>query len=476
MKKLYIVSLLVLLITILPASEAFSAMGELNRFTLSDATDKDFAGAGSSIVKDGKPDAEFSVRISGSGAISGFSLRNLTSGKEWNTSGGSNVLVVVDNKGAIVNNSFPRVTFILAADYRLYANDRVAITAGGGEFELTVRFIDNSRATARTTIEPTITDQRSRLGDRGRGWEAAGQTTTSVAGSAKIITSSFRGKGRYDLTNESKRLGSNINPDYQIDVSIAGSDTLTGVRIRATGGNVPDRIWDTTPTTNNMLIAVTEQGKNSPLNSSNGSISIPIKEFRDLSFWFDGDDAVARQDFRVTLLYSGGRIEEIDIKQTAATQGRPGPAQGERGPGPAQGDRGPGRGGRRSVQMLTRPVEIKLDVVGKDRLKQVSGLRDFSFMIEVRGEGTIKVISIVNQIGRGRWDTVPRSNAWLTIVRRNGSQVNDPRDFSVSIPVRGSETLELLMENDGTLANNRGRLLLSITWDNGEVTEETLTW
>jgi hypothetical protein len=54
--------------------------------------------------------------------------------------------------------------------------------------------------------------------------------------------------------------------------------------------------------------------------------------------------------------------------------------------------------------------------------------------------------------------------------------VNDTKDFSVSIPVRGSETLELLMENDGALQNNQGRLLLSITWDDGEVMEEYLTW
>ena len=467
MRKFYLVSLmLALLISILFVSEALSAMGELDRFALNDATDKDFAGAGATIGKDGKPDAEFAVRISGAGAISGFSIKNLTSGKEWDTSGGNNVIVVVDSKGAVVNKSFPRVTFLLAADFRLYINDREAITAEGGEFELTARFVDSSRATARMTIEPTVTDQhRSGRGERGREREAAEQATSAVAGSAKIISSSFLGKGSYDLVNETKKPGSNINPDYRIDVSLAGADTLTGVRVRASGGNAPEKIWDTVPTTDNMLVAVTEQGKNSLLNSANGSISIPIKDLRDLSFWFDGDDSVARQDFRLTLLYTGGRIEEIDIKQDAVAQGRP-----------AQGERGPGRGRGRSVQMQARPVEIKLDVVGKNRIKQVSGLRDFSLMIDVRGEGTIKVISIVNQIGQGKWDTVPGSNAWLMLVRKNGSQANDPKDFSVSIPIRGNETFELLMENDGTLANNQGRLLLAITWDDGEIMEEFLTW
>ena len=455
---------LALLVSVSFITPALAAMGGIDGFALTGAADKDFAGAGSSIGKDGKPDAEFTVRISGTaGAISGFSLKNLTVAQEWNTSGNPNVLVIVNSKGEVVNSFFPRVSFLLATDFKLYVNDREAIMAVGGEYELTVRFIDNSTATARTIIE-AAPDAAAAHSRRDRGTAAPAASTAPAAGNAKIISSSSLGKGNYDLTNETKKLGSNMNPDYRIDVSLAGSDTLTGVRIRATGGNAPDKTWDTVSTTSNPLVAVTEQGKGTPLNSPDGSISIPIKDLRDLSFWFDGNDDIKRQDFRLTLLYVGGRIEETDIKQAAV-----------QAPAPAGGGR-PQRSAHRGVQMKAKPVEIKLDVVGKNRQKQTSGLKDFSFMIDVRGEGTVKVISVVNQVGQGRWDTVPGSSAWLTIVRKGGSQANDPKDFSVSIPVRGTETLELLMENDGTLANSQGRLLVSVTWDDGEVVEELLTW
>jgi hypothetical protein len=128
--------------------------------------------------------------------------------------------------------------------------------------------------------------------------------------------------------------------------------------------------------------------------------------------------------------------------------------------------------------LINRPVQSTLDVVGKDRRKAASGERDYSMMIEVRGEGTITAIEVANENGVGRWDTIPRSRAWLTIVRAGNplGQANNPSDFSLLFRVRRSETIELLMEDDGTLSRNRGRLRVTITWDDGEKTEELLTW
>jgi len=458
------IATLVLFAFVLIVTPAWAAMGRIDNFALTSATDKNFAGAGRSLAKDDKPDAEFAVRISGRvGAISGFSLKNLKTGKEWNTSNAPNILLVVDSSGKVINSasSIPNVRLLLANEFKLYANDRAAITAEGGEYELTVIFIDNSAATARTTIEAVAPASHPSRGDRDKDRRPGTPATPAapVAGNAKIISSSFLGRGNYDLTNETRKLGSNMNPDYRIDVSIAGSDTLTGVRIRATGGNAPDKLWDTVATTNNPLLAVTEQGKGTPLNSSDGSISIPIKDLRDLSLWFDGNDDVRRQDFRLTFLYTGGRIDEIDIKQASVAPQTPATPSARRG-----------------IQILAKPEQTKLDVVGKNRLKMVSGLMDYSFMIEVRGEGTIQTISVTNQAGQGRWGTIPGSSAWLTLVRKGGSQVNDPKDFSVSIPVRGAESLELLMEDDGTLSRSTGRLLVSVTWDDGQAVEELLTW
>jgi hypothetical protein len=97
-------------------------------------------------------------------------------------------------------------------------------------------------------------------------------------------------------------------------------------------------------------------------------------------------------------------------------------------------------------------------------------------VIRVRGEGSIEAIALANQTGKGRWDTVADSGAWLMLVRRNNSQVNNAKDLSVSIPIKGSDTLELLIEDDGSLTKKDARFLLSVTWDDGEITEQLLTW
>jgi hypothetical protein len=448
-------------------------MGKIERFSFTGTADKDFAGAGGAIAADGKPDAEFDVRISGTaGVLVSFTLKNLTTNQEWSTaSGAQNALVVTDDKNAVINSSFPKVAFLLTAGYKAYINDRTAVAASGGEFEITVKFVDGSAATARATV----TAAPAPSGAAAAVQAPAAVPAASAGSGAKLISSAYKGPGGYDLSDGTKKVGSNMNPDHRFDISLAGADTLIGVRIRATGGGAQEKTWDTVATTVNPLVVVTDLGKGTPLNKADGSISIPITDLRDLSLWVDGGDALVKQDFRLTLLFTGGRIEEADIKQAAAQA----PAAPNASSAAGNANAGARRGGRaveRAVRMSAKPVQIKLDVVGKNRLKKASGTRDFSLVIQVRGQGSIENISLSNQTGKGQWDTIPGSKAWLMLVRKNNSQVNDSKDFSVSIPIKGSDTLELLIEDDGGLAKKDARYLLAVTWDDGEITEELLTW
>ncbi|MDR3255095.1 MAG: hypothetical protein LBT31_05980 [Synergistaceae bacterium] len=475
-KKKYGLSLLVLLFLTICVSSAFAAMGKLEDFTLTGNTGSDIVGDARNLAPDKKSDAEFSVKVSGAaGAISGFTLKNTATAQEWSTGGSGSILAAVDSKGTVINDSFPKVAFVLAADYRLYINGRDAIAANGGEFELTVKFVDGSSASAKTTVTPS---QRGAAGVSVSGAASADAAATPVSaasqsGNAKLLSSEFKGVGGYDFSDGTKKLNSNMNPDYRFDISLGGSDTLTGIRIRSQGGGAAERIWDTLATTSNPLIVVTDSGKGTPLNKADGSIAISLSEIRDFNLWIDGSGDVAKQDFRLTFLYSGGRIEETDVKQAPQAA----PATAPQSPAATvSDDRRRGRNTERSVQMSAKPVQIKLDVVGKNRLKKASGARDYSLVIRVRGQGKIEAIALANQTGSGKWDTIPDSKAWLMIVRKNNSQVNDSKDLSVSIPVSGSETLELLIEDDGTLAKSNARFVLSVTWDDGEITEEILTW
>jgi hypothetical protein len=480
-KRQIVIYFAVLGILALCVGAAFAAMGKVERFSFTETGDKDFAGAGSAIAADGKPDAEFNVKIGGTaGVISAFTLKNLATKQEWSTlSGAQNVLVVTDGKKSVVNSSFPTVAFLISADFKVYVNDRAAVAATGGDFEITVKFVDGSTATARTTVAatPAPGGAQTPVTQPAAAPAATASVPAAPAGSgAKLISSAYKGLGGYDLSDGTKKVGSNMNPDHRFDISLAGGDTLTGVRIRATGSGAPEKTWDTVATTGNPLVVVTDLGKGTPLNNADGSISIPITNLRDLSLWVDGSDALAKQDFRLTFLFTGGRIEETDIKQAVASAPVKSPDIGQADNAGGARSAREGRGFERAVQMSAKPVQIKLDVVGKNRLKKANGTRDFSLVIKVRGQGAIEAISLANQTGKGRWDTVPGSGAWLMLVRKNNSQVNDPKDFSVTIPVKGSDTLELLIEDDGALAKKDARFLLSVTWDDGEITEELLTW
>jgi hypothetical protein len=454
--------LAVIALTALGAGAAFAAMGKISGFAFTGTADKDLAGAGSAIAADGKPDAEFSVQVKGTaGAISGFALKNATTGQEWATDG-ANILVVTNSKGSVGNSAFPGEAFLIEASYKIYANDRAAILAQGGDFEVTVKFLDGSSAQAKVHVDAVAAPAAAET-------TAAATTTAAAAGEAKVISSAYKGPGGFDLSDGTKKINPNMNPDSRFDISLAGTDTLTGVRIVATGGGAADKTWDTVATTSNPLVVVTEQGKGTPLNAADGSISIPVKDLRDLSLWVDGNDAMAKQDFKITLLYTGGRIDTVEIKQAAAAAAAPAKSADAK---PARG----GRAAQRSVQMSAKPAQIKLDVVGKNHTKKASGTKDYSLVVKVRGEGSIEAIALANQTGKGKWDTIPGSSAWLIIVRKNNSQVNNAKDLSVSIPVKGNDTLELLIEDDGGLAKANARYLLSVTWDDGEITEQLLTW
>jgi hypothetical protein len=464
------------------AGGAFAAMGKLERFSLTGNTGADIVGAERNRAPDKKPDAEFSVRVSGTaGAISGFTLKNLSTGEEWSTGGAGGILAVADDKGGILNDSFPKVAYVMNADYKLYVNDRAALAAKGGEFEATVKFVDGSTASVRVTVAAAsaVSSGSAAPAASADGSGAAAPVTAPAAGTsgnAKLLSAEFKGVGGYDFSDGSsaaKKINSNMNPDYRFDISVGGNDTLTGIRVRSQGGGAQERVWDTLPTTSSPVVVVTDSGKGSPLNKADGSISIPLSEIRDFNLWIDGSGDVAKQDFRLTFLYAGGRIEETEIKQSPQAA----PATAPQSPAAAvSADRGRGRNTERSVQMSAKPVQIKLDVVGKNRVKKASGTRDYSLVIRVRGQGKIEAIALANQTGSGRWDTIPDSKAWLMIVRKNNSQVNDSKDLSVSIPVSGNETLELLIEDDGMLAKPNARFVLSVTWDDGEITEEILTW
>lgn len=150
MKKRFTITLASLsaLLLLLTATAGFAAMGDIQNLTFHGMT-TDVMGPGENVEKDGKPDAVFTGNINGiGGAITGFQLKSEDGQSVWDTRAGNGIdgMQVKDGQGQILtesNGSMPLTPFLLGFGFTITVPDDGPI-ARGGNFTLTVRFVDNS--------------------------------------------------------------------------------------------------------------------------------------------------------------------------------------------------------------------------------------------------------------------------------------------------------------------------------------------
>ena len=586
-KKNYLLISLSLLLLILSATNSWAAMGSISSFKFNEST-ADIVGAGYTQSPDGKMDASFAVDIKGSGVIVRFELKNITSGQVWDTAPNNNnaILLVQNRSGETMNTQtgMRALAFVFGTGATLWINDRDTVLSKGGEFQLTVHFVDKSTTFASVMVKQTaISTPASSTGEAisilsaefmGQGnrdlvgntskfaangvndWElvarvkgsgtivgfklinTAGDTATwdSLATSgtpfiaamlptteilnradgtvnipingevtfhlwventgslnkentrtklvvlmqdgsvsertvtpltqkttgAQILSLEYKGVGYFDFVNNSKKPGSNINPDYRFDVKIEGSVTIVGARIKDL--NDTGRIWDTLPETSNWLVGVTEKDSGL-LNKNDGTLSHSVRGETLLSLWVEekGDMSKPAQ-YRVTLVLSDGKVLEKDTPKVIITE-KPRPI-----------DKSTDRTlAERSVRMTAKPVKIATSVVAKKETTGAGGKNNVSMMIRVRGTGTITYLSLTNQTGGGMWDTIPKNNRPILGVRQKAKILNRV-DSSVNIPVKNMADFELIVEDNGTLLKTGTRYLLTLFWADGEETQQVLSW
>jgi hypothetical protein len=128
------------------------------------------------------------------------------------------------------------------------------------------------------------------------------------------------------------------------------------------------------------------------------------------------------------------------------------------------------------VQFVSpRPVIVNVDVVGKNKKRAANGAKDTALNVRITGNGTITAIVLTNTAGKG-WDTTANNNGrWLLGVREGSKILNAPNG-RLRIQLNGTKTYQLLMQDNGVLAKKTGRLILSVTWSDGEVTESAFKW
>lgn len=552
--------------------------------------DDDLIGAGTSATPDGKPDAVFSLMVSGAQAIREISLKNETTGAVWSTSDRNNLLAVRNSKGEPLNQG-GRMTItpvILAAEFILVVNDASKAIPKDSTFTATVTLIDKATTSASTQVKSAVkaeekkeepakkadgketgkdeialfekrglSDQdfageNKKVGANGRNdyrfdahfklsegirvngiritaenggqkaqWDSlpSGQAPLAVVidesnnilnktdGSlsfggdirciifvddkdglldkpnsavkllatlsdgrmiernavegkksvaADSVTVEYSGASKFDFVGQSKKFESNMNADSFIKIAVNAVGKITGVRVSNLKNS---QKWDTVPSSKTPLaVVMTTDGKR--LNKADGSVAIDIKGTEEFNIAFDEEKEPKSGPYLVTIVFDDGRL--IEGKSAA-------PAAGKKEGGTAA------KAERSVLFTAQKPASVAVDLVGKNKKKGASGSKDMALTIKADGKGVITALVLTDSTGAG-WDTLASNNGrWLLGVRE-GSKFLNAANGTVQLKVNGTKSYQLLMQNNGKLNAKSGKLLLTATWSDGEVSETELKW
>lgn len=425
--------------TAAPVAASPNSSEGIYAFEINGTSQHDYAGRNEKVGADGRKDQQFTLSINfRDAAVRGvkISAQTYSQNAQWDTAAGNNIpiVTVVDSGNNIMNRTDGTVAFSVRGThkYTLLTQDTDGIMA-------------DQSVKARITIS---------LAD-GRIFERDAVPDSNATAFKETLSVEYKGTGSYDFTGQNEKMESNLKPDRSIRAVINASGTITGVRVRsATSG----KIWDTIAGNRNPLVVLVSGPK---LNHSDGTISIPVSGEKALDLWFDEEESKNVGPYQITFVMSNGQVLEASTGKAPAAQAAPAATVT--------------RADRAVVFASAKPAVVNVDLVGKNKKLSASGSKDTSVNIKVTGSGNISAIVLTDNTGRG-WDTLAANNGrWLLGVREGNKRLNQ-NNGTVRIPVNGTKTLQLLMQDNGYLAKKNGKLNISVTWSGGEVSESTLTW
>jgi hypothetical protein len=414
------------------ASPAPAAMGDIQSFTFNGYGPEDVLGPGEEAKPDGNPDANFSVTLTGAGAIAHFTITAPDGKVKWDTKAGNNIagILVKDGKNEVISKSdqsLPVIPFILAASFNFSVHDDGTI-AEGGKFTLTTIFIDGSESRASVEIPRTAKDEPEKTAE------------------IKILSAKWNKDVARDLTGRNENLAGDGAPDESIRVAVQGSGKLTGVTVKSVKGGAE---WDTLPGNKAWLVAVTAKDK--VLNRKDGSVEADIKGKTVLDLWLTDNGVIkkGRSAFEVLLVFSDGSVirREVDAEDERADD------DDEEFEGRTvflgQGDR---------------------DFTGQNEKKAGNGKPDLHAELVLETPGTVVAVAVQALSGnKGEWDTIPGNGNWLVVVTGKDGAILNRQDGSVSIPVSGKREFGLWFEDNGDFGGRQTRGRVSLTYDDGRV-------
>ncbi|GAB6280747.1 MAG: hypothetical protein STSR0007_08450 [Thermovirga sp.] len=433
-----------ILLSLFLTGAAWGAMGEITAFSFS-AAQEDVLGMDEAEAVDGKPDAHFVVSIKGIGAITDISLKAVDGVRAWDITSGNDKwnMAVKDATGKIITagSGMSIVPFLGAATLNLYVSDDGTAFSETREFEVSVKFIDGSNATAKTEVKgmPDIFKAADAI---------QSQQTQPLQGDMKAFLYGIRSR---DIAGKSETLGADGSDDAHFRVIFSTISVVDQVTIRNVDGT--NAMWDTVPGNGISAVAVLLDGNLK--NRADGSVKFAVEGDTALDLWVADNGAVAggRTRFEIIVRFNdGSTLREIAATDTSNVQSE----------------------GEGFISAFLSPPNTT-DIAGRGETPGKDGNPDWKVSLKVSGQETIISLIVRGIDGApGEWDTLPGNNKPIAVVTDAAGTVLNSSTGKISIPLNGTKDLALWLADDGSLAKTSNKYRVIAVLSDGSTLERVM--
>lgn len=435
---LTIVITLVMLLSFCVSS--WAAMGKMESLEYL-GLKEDMVGLEGSFSKDARPDALFSLQITGAGAIVGFSLQTEDGKRRWDSSPGSGegALLITDSKGSVVNEggSVSLLPFILGAGFNVYAANDGFFESQTATYIMSVRFVDGSETSSKVTIQAL------------KPLEIQPQFP-DITGEWGAILEGFSQK---DFLSKNEQLMPDGEKDVLIRVRVGNKGRVSSMTISNTDGRYS--VWDTLPGNGKWPLMVVKDGE--ILNSTNGSVNFEVREPGIYELYIPDNGSVKAGDtsYEIRLVYSDGKKFIIPVSRKGELT-----LQGEVATYPvnvqAPGAILFGKADGTAKSGLPDIMQFENDYVSDSERLEKDGQPDWGIQLTPGLSTTIISLKVENINGDySVWDTLPGNGKWLVAVTDDYGKVLNEPNGSLDLKITEGEVLWLWMSDNGSFSGGR---------------------
>lgn len=425
---------------------------EMNAF-LYGIRSRDAVGKTEKIEPDGNDDAHFRITLSTISIVDQITIRNVDgTSAMWDTVPGNGIwAIAVLMDGNLKNRTDGSIKFAVEGDTALdlWVADNGAVAGGKTRFEIIVRFNDGS------TLRKIAVTETSAAQSQGEG----------------LLSAFVFPPGTADVAGRKETVGKDGKPDWKVSLKLSGQGTIISLIVRGIDGAPGE--WDTLPG-NNKPIAVVTDASGAILNTSTGSVSIPLSGTKELSLWLADDGSLARTSnkYRAIAVFSDGSTFERVIERGTLQPVQQASQQSATVSGNVQES-----DSVRAFYMGKGPRNL----VGKGEPANIRTELDANPDAHIRLrllslDGTIQSITIESLDRKGGdWNTIPGDGIWhIAVTESDTGPVISKTDGSLIKAVSGNSQLHLWLADNGKLSANPSNYRVIVRFADGRALAQTL--